>query len=174
MSEPNPFGTGGTSIGSIGHPSVDLGTPRLDFKGTINMTTDSSSPDSSSPAAPSLDEPSLDPSSSKPGRPSYDVSDQVFAYVSSKETEARSLTHACRDGLVVCDGRGKIVRQMKGNHLKAEFRPSERDRIVPWERPTTGYAHAWPTFMGRPLPKPLGAATPQARKAGRKRNIRSR
>ena len=111
---------------------------------------------------------------SKPGRPRCDVSEQVYAYVASKETEARSLTQACRDGLIVYDGRGKIVRQMKGNHLEADFRASERDRVAPWERPTIGYTHAWPTFMGRPLPRPFGAATPPARKPGRKKNIRSR
>ena len=101
------------------------------------------------------------------------MSDQVHAYVANKETEARSLTHACVDGLVVYDGRGKLIRQMKDNYLKAEFRRSEHDRIVPWERPTVGYTHAWPTFMGRALPRPIGAATPPMRKSGRPKNIRT-
>ena len=112
--------------------------------------------------------------SSKPGRPPCDVSEQVYAYVASKETNAKSLTHACRDGLVVYDGRANVRRNMKGNHLKAIFRSSERDRVVPWKRPTSGYTHEWPSFMGRPLPRPFGAATPPARQPGRKKKIRAR
>lgn len=152
---------GGTSIGSNGHPSLGLGTPDSPSKG-LNKMTDSVSSDA----------PSLNPSSSKPGRPSYDAADQVFAYVRSKETESVSLSQACKGQLVVYNAGRKVARKLKGNHLEAVFRRSEHDRIVPWERPTIGYTHAWPTFMGRPLPRPFGAATPPARKAGRKKNIR--
>lgn len=103
----------------------------------------------------------------KPGRPPCDVSEQVFAYVAIKEKEGMSLSRACRDGLVVLDSKGKVLRAMRGNHLEAIFRHAERERKVPWERPTSGYSHAVPTFMLRPLPTPIGAATSSERVRGR-------
>ena len=110
----------------------------------------------------------------KPGRPPCDVSEQVFAYVSNKLAKEKSLSAVARNGLTVCDGTRKVVRKMRGNHLEAIFREAERARVVPWERPTEGFTHAHPTFMGRPLPTPIGAAVPSERKPGRPKKIRSR
>ena len=103
----------------------------------------------------------------KPGRPPYDVHEQVYAYVSGGIAAGKTLTEAARKGLVVCDHAGKVLRQFKGKHLESAYRQSERDRIVPWLYQDPGYTHAWPTFMGRPLPVPLGAAVPSERRQGR-------
>lgn len=91
----------------------------------------------------------------------------------SELATGKSLSAAGRKGLVVCDGRGKIVRKMNGNYYKAIFREAERARVVPWERPTDGCTHAHPIFMGRPLPTPIGATVPSERKPGRPKKIRS-
>jgi len=102
------------------------------------------------------------------GRPPHDVSDHLYPYVSSELAKGRSLSDIARDGLVVfCDAAGKTVRRMKNDYLEQNFRDAEKARTLLWERPDEQYKHAWPTFMGRPLPVPFGAARPSTRQRGR-------
>ena len=104
----------------------------------------------------------------KAGRPPCDVSDFVHAHVTAGLERGATLTEATRTGVVIYDrGDGKILRQMKGKDLQAKYRDGERDRISPWLRPTVGYTHAWPVFMGRQLPVAYGAAALSEREAGR-------
>lgn len=68
----------------------------------------------------------------------------------------------------------KVVRRLKGKHLEAAYRVSERARIVPWLRQTTGYKDGPPTFMGFLLLVPPGSAMPSDRKRGRPKKLRDR
>ena len=117
----------------------------------------------------------IDKKRGKPGRPRHDVSEHVFAWVSLGLTGGNTLTRAALPGLKIYANADdeKPVRRLKGKHLEAAFRASERDRIVPWLRPSPGYMHARPTFMGRPLPIPFGAATPSERKPGQRKKNRA-
>lgn len=113
----------------------------------------------------------------KAGRPPRDVSAEVRAYVSTELGRGRTLAEIARQGLVViCDlGCGpNSIRRLKGKHLEAAYRLAEKLHMVPWLRPTVGYRHGVPMFMGRLLPIPIGAALPSVRKPGRpKKNART-
>ena len=110
-------------------------------------------------------------SKSKPGRPPCDVSEQVIAFVVSERAKGKTLTAIGRAGLTVYDAQENIRRKMKGKHLEANFRQAMEDRQMPWER-DCAYKLSQPTFMGRPLPIPIGIAQPP-RKAGRPKKNRS-
>ena len=113
----------------------------------------------------------------QPGRPAFDVADFIFARVSVKLATGMTLAEVAREGMAFYDHNGpepKVVRRLKDKHLQAAYRASERDRIVPWLRPDERCTHSWPIFMGRPLPSPIGAASPSERKAGRPKKVRTR
>ena len=119
----------------------------------------------------------IDKKRGKPGRPVHDVYDFVFAWISHGLADGKTVTQAALSGLTVFANAddAKPVRRLKGKHLEAAFRATEHDRVVPWLRETPGITHAWPIFMGRPLPMPFGAATPSERTPGRpKKNRASR
>ena len=110
--------------------------------------------------------------SSKPGRPPCDLSEQSIAFVVSELAKGRTLSAIAREGLTVYDWQQNILRRMKGKHLEAIFRQAMKDRLMPWER-ASAHKLTQPTFMGRPLPIPIGIAQPQ-RKAGRPKKNRLR
>lgn len=112
----------------------------------------------------------------KPGRPRHDVSEYVYASVSVRLESGASVSEAARGGLqIYANAKApKPVRKLKDKHLEVAFRAAERDRVVPWLRPTEQCTHSVPTFMGRPLPIPIVAASPSERKAGRPKKIRAR
>lgn len=118
----------------------------------------------------------IDKKRGKPGRPAHDVSEAVFASVSVRLTGGATVSEAARAGLEIYVNADDAipVRKLKDKYLEVAFRAGERDRIVPWLRPTAGLTHAWPTFMERPLPLPIGAATPSERKPGRPTKVRAR
>lgn len=106
-------------------------------------------------------------SQSKPGRPPHDVSDYLYFHVSTELANGRSLADIARYGAFFCQTSGKVVRRLKNDYLEQSYRAGEQGRTLPWERPDKEFKHAWPTFMGRPLPVPFGAATPSTRQRGR-------
>jgi hypothetical protein len=119
----------------------------------------------------------IDNKQGKPGRPAHDVSEPVFAWVSVQLTVRATVSEVARAGLEIYASADDVepVRKLKDKYLEAAYRASERDRIVPWLRPAAGCTHAWPTFMGRALPVPFGAAVPSERKPGRRKNkVRAR
>lgn len=108
---------------------------------------------------------------SKPGRPPCDISEQVIAFGVSELAKGKTLSSIGRAGLKVYDAQENIRRKMKGKHLEANFRRAMEDRQMPWER-ACACKLSQPTFMGRPLPIPIGIAQ-APRKAGRPKKNRS-
>lgn len=112
----------------------------------------------------------------QPGRPAFDVAGFMFAHVSARLATGMTLAEVARERMVFYDHNGpepKVVRHLKDKHLQAAYRASERDRIVPWLRADERCTHSWPIFMGRPLPSPIGAASPSEREAGRPKKVRA-
>ena len=112
----------------------------------------------------------------RPGRPRKDVSELIHAFFSVLLKDGAAVSDVASEGLKIYVNAKdpKPVRKLKDKHLEAAFRASEHERVVPWLRPTKQFTHSWPTFMGRPLPVPIGAAMPSERKPGRRKKVRAR
>lgn len=109
------------------------------------------------------------------GRPPTDVSSQIAAHFRAEQDKGRTVSEIAGEGLDIyeIDARSlrpKRIRKMRGKHLEAEFRKIEHGYMPVWLQPD--YRGGEVTFLGQPLPVPLGVAALGGRRRGRPKKTR--